>query len=720
MISFLLTIGFISILGQVVILRELSVAFFGIELIYILAIGIWLLGTAIGVSIGRRTSIPSIRQICLLFLLFGIFLPLEVAFIRATRILFSDVPGAYLPFGYQIVAMSIGLLPVSILLGLLFQWAAKRYVTENKTLARAYAIESGGGLFGGLASTLLLKIGIQNFYIAIFCSLISVSLILFHQHRRPASRFRYLVIFVIALLLIMLWKAPVIDRRMTTWNHPHLVAVRDTPYSRVVITGLQGQAAVFENDALSFETESTASEEFVHLTALQHLNPQSALLLGGGIEGIIREINQYDLPRVDYVELNRILVDLARQHLGQDFEQYLNPDRVQIIYADPRKFLRNSDNYDLILIGMPEPSSGQTNRFYTREFFRQCSTRLNPGGVLAFRLRSAENLWTPQLIRKTVSIYRALAAVFPDIIVLPGVTNIIIASHSPLTRDPVILSERFNSKSIEAKLVSPPYIRYLYTNDRFYQIANLLQTETGPINTDAKPVCYQYTIMIWLSKFFPALAKLDFSSTTRGGDKNIFVYVCICLVPIITVLLCRRRRSWRRILLVAAAGFVGMVFEMLLLLHYQVQSGILYQDIGILLMTFMAGLTLGSALVNKLARLSAGVFTVSRRVGAGLLAGFVILNLLFALLLDSAFITGIAATSLLMIVTGFLVAGIFAYVSLDRVKEQRVVISPLYAADLVGGCFGSLVASLVLIPIIGLEGSAYSMAAVAFLALLLL
>jgi spermidine synthase len=40
---------------------------------------------------------------------------------------------------------------------------------------------------------------------------------------------------------------------------------------------------------------------------------------------------------------------------------------------------------------MPEPASGQSNRFYTKEFFEQCAGKLNSGGVTALRLRSAEN-----------------------------------------------------------------------------------------------------------------------------------------------------------------------------------------------------------------------------------------------------------------------------------------------------------------------------------------
>ena len=44
----LFVIGFISMLGQVIILREFLVAFYGIELICALAIGVWLLWTGTG------------------------------------------------------------------------------------------------------------------------------------------------------------------------------------------------------------------------------------------------------------------------------------------------------------------------------------------------------------------------------------------------------------------------------------------------------------------------------------------------------------------------------------------------------------------------------------------------------------------------------------------------------------------------------------------------
>ncbi len=151
---YLLIIGCVSILGQVIILRELSVAFYGVELIYILAMGIWLFGTGIGALIGRKAHIPSERGIRFLFLFFSLVLPLDIAFIRAIRLLFQGVTGTYLPFFQQLAGITIAMLPIGILLGLIFQWAARLYVDEDQTLAMAYAIESVGGLAGGLLSTL--------------------------------------------------------------------------------------------------------------------------------------------------------------------------------------------------------------------------------------------------------------------------------------------------------------------------------------------------------------------------------------------------------------------------------------------------------------------------------------------------------------------------------------------------------------------------------------
>ena len=124
MTALLFIIGLISILGQVVLLRELNVASFGVELVYILALGFWLAATALGALSCRSSRAPRPDLLTIPLLLFAALLPLAVAFARGSRVLAGGVPGAYLPFGEQIITIGITLLPAGFLTGWLFRRAA--------------------------------------------------------------------------------------------------------------------------------------------------------------------------------------------------------------------------------------------------------------------------------------------------------------------------------------------------------------------------------------------------------------------------------------------------------------------------------------------------------------------------------------------------------------------------------------------------------------------
>jgi spermidine synthase len=709
--EYLFAVGFISILGQVVLLRELSVAFFGVELIYTLALGAWLLSSACGTMISRRIRNPSVTRIHLLFLMVSIGIPLDVACIRSVRPLFSHVPGLYLPLHTQIAVMCASLLPLGLLLGLLFQWTAKTYMGSENSLAVAYAIESLGGLAGGICATLFLKFGFQNFVIALLCALFALGASFLDIAGKRARWLRPISLVITAVLSVLLWKAPSLDGLMTSWTHPNLVETRDSPYSRVTVTLLDGQVSVFENDALMFDTEGTRAEEFVHLAALQHAKPERILILGGGIEGTVREVLLHSPRTVDYVELNPALLAMVPPHLPPEIQKSLQAENVRIIVEDPRKYLNRSLSYDLILVGMPEPTSGQANRFYTREFFRQCHSRLNKQGVVAFRLQSSENLWTPQLARRMVSIYRAAKSVFPEVLFIPGSTNVVVGSMDSLTRDASVLASRLQARGIHAKLISPDYLHYLYTNDRFLEVARTLESGKAPINTDARPICYQYTIMIWLSKFLPIMKSWDFSFPEFPSGRSA---ICLLIFSLPVLLLSRARWAIRRALLTGMVAFAGMVLETTLLLHFQTKNGILYQDIGLLLTGFMAGLALGAFALARTNR------TVSKGLGIALLSGFILLSGGIGLEVNSGRGAGLLDTLGLLVLVGFFVAGVFAYASLRAAGDQRALITPLYSADLIGGCLGSVLTSLLLAPIAGLAVTAFLMVPAAMFSALLL
>jgi len=81
---------------------------------------------------------------------------------------------------------------------------------------------------------------------------------------------------------------------------------------------------------------------------------------------------------------------------------------------------------------------------------------------------------------------------------------------------------------------------------------------------------------------------------------------------------------------------------------------------------------------------------------------------------------GLAETMLLLAMTGLFVAGIFARAGGGSPADEKRLIGPLYAADLIGGCLGSMAAGLILIPGSGLDATASVMVPLSLLCLLLL
>jgi len=719
MTVYLLSIGLISILGQVILLRELNVSFYGVELIYLFALGIWLFWTAVGVIAGRRMALPSRHSPAVLFILFGMILFLDVAFIRSSRLIFGGVPGAYLDFFQQLLVATLSILPVGLLSGLLFQQTAGLYVDSGRTLAAAYAVESAGGLIGGLFSTLLIILDTQNLFAALICSIVSFATPLLGAGKSLGAFLRRTAIVLLAMFAGLIFNASPLHDISTRWNHPNLLDSSDSPYGRITVTRMFDQISVFENDALSFETEGTDAEYFCHLVMLQHPHPRKILILGGGMEGIIGEALKYRPDHIDYVEINPVMTKLVMEHLPESIRQSLQSPEVRIIYADPRRYLTNSGRYDLILVGMPEPSSGQANRFYTQEFFKQCAAKLKSGGLLGFKLQTAENLWTGPLIGRNASIYHALRSVFPAVLFLPGTTNIVTASFAPLPDTPDIMTGRLQHLQLETRLISDHYIRYLFTNDRFAAVKNLLNEKKDLLNSDIRPVCYQYALIIWLSKFFPRATLFYFSSIM---EKTLLRYLPVCFLMVLPVLFLVSRflPGLRRKILVAAAGFAGIALETILLLYFQLKYGVIYRDIGLLLMSFMAGLALGALAVDKLMARFADHRLGTRRCGIILVAGSCCLCAITALLIRNSLPAGLWLTGLLLTATGFIVSGIFAYASLYEIDDQRAIISPLYAADLIGGCLGSVLVSLIFIPLAGMDTTMWGMLLLSVYAFLLL
>jgi spermidine synthase len=687
--------------GQVALLRELAVASFGVELVLLAGTALWLAAGAAGALVRRPGRWGDEAALAAGFAALALLLLPEAAFLRGARGILGGVPGAYLPLGQQAATAALGVMPAGALLGWLFRRGAGALAAEGGSVAAAYAWESLGGAAGSVAATAALAAGLSN--VALLAGASVAAALAAARHvpaRRPA-------LALAAALVPLLPLAPRLDRLSTAWNHPGLVDVAETPYGRVAIVASEGQVVAFENGALSYDSEGTGAEGLAHAAALEVGEGARVLVVEGAVGGLVREVLKHRPARVVGLEPNAARVRALWPWLSGAERAALAAPGVELGSDDPRAFLlRTPERFDLVLVGAPEPSSGQTNRFYTAEFFARCAARLAPGGVLALRLPAAENFWTPGQLLRDGAVHAALREVFREVLVLPGAEDVMIASASPLLRDGAALGARLRARGVAAREVTPEYLRWLLGNDRAATLAERLAASGAPANRDARPVCYQQTALLWLGRVGGGVQAARLPGRTAA--------LASLGAAAVLALAAGRVRRGRGAALVALASMAGMIVEAVVLLRYQAEVGALYRDLGLLLTSFMLGLWAGAAALDGVRRAGRG----GRRLSEALpVAGLVLVSAALAALIRAGGATTLASSAALLAFAGAAVGGVFAAASEAREDGRAPDAGALWAADLLGGCAGSLLATGLLVLVLGTGGTALGAAALAAVAL---
>jgi spermidine synthase len=713
--AFLLLAGFISLLGQIVLLRELNVAFHGVELIYPIAIGEWMFFAAIGTLF--RKDRPSLNRTAVLFILFAIFLLSGIVFIRGSALFADKIAGfSNIPFA-QIATFIVPLLPVGLLSGLLFVETSSLYIYRDRRLTGAYGIEAFGGIAGGLLATLGFHYGLNNLFVALLCALLSLTAAIFSFQRKTGSRGHIIAAAIAVLTLLFLYKASLLDMRMTAWRHPGLFFVTDFRYGRIAATYREGNILVFENDNLVFTSQDTEGACFAHLAALQHPEPRRILMIGSGWNGSVRQLLLHKPVRIDVMLPEGD--PYIRFRLPPDVRKSLADPAVHLSRSDPRNFLKYKGfAWDLIMIDMSANLSCRTNRFYTREFFSSLTKRLYPGGIAVLRLPGAKNLQTTQDVIRAASIYRAVALNFPKQLILSGTTTLIASSFAPLPMSPEILINRLRERKIVSRHISSSSIRELFENENLLNIGDRLKNTVAPENSDAMPACYAYSVLSWATYLAPQAVLALISNF--AAMKKLFVHTgwIICVVLILLFVVSRLQSNWQRIALTVIGGFLGMISESVLILCYQAKEGILYQQLPFFLAAFMAGLSLGAPLFRDLTVQKTARKNYKRLWGAALLIGFMLLNTTVIGNVNVGSVN-LPLTLFLTAAAGFLTGGLFGCAGSYGARKHQNRTS-LYTADLIGGSLGALGAGLLFIPIFGLAVTAMGIIITAALALLLI
>lgn len=677
-------LGWLATSFQILMLREFSAYFFGNELALGIVLASWLLWGGLGSLAASRWK-PS-EDAFRLYDFIVILFPLSLVAVRLSRYGLRLLPGELTGLGPTVLtSLVIGLL-ISFPLGALFVYNVESY---DRRISRVYILESAGAAAGGILVQWALLPRFSNWTSA--AAIGAAGLAVLHFSRKPPRfRLRQPVALLILAGLIMLD----IPSQKLYWKPFEFVAGRDTRYGKLQVVRTREQVSVYSNGGHVFSwPDPAAAEEAVHFALLQNPLAGNVLLVGGGVGGSLGELLKYPCLRVDYLELDPEIVRLSRQYLGPAGERALDDQRIRTAHLDGRSYLQTATkSYDMIILNLPEPSTAQINRFYTKEFFELVGRRLTPAGVFSFGLASSENYIGPELQGFLSSLCQTLAAVFPVVKVVPGDRNIFLASSHELSLDPGVLCQRIQEYKLGNTYVSPAFLFSRLHPLRLRYLEERLAGGRKKINSDLAPASFFYESLFWSSQF-------------RGLEKRILNFfsdlplVVLLGFPIFLLIpwlvFCRIRKFKPGYLLtpLALMGLTTIVAEIVLLVWFQSLYGYLYGRIALLLSSFMFGLFAGSLASWRGLPGSVGRLAISQ-------LGFVLLLIVFLVLLPLRPPEWVPF--LVLFLFGALAGDLF--IVANRLYLQIGTGYGIgYGLDLLGSFLGALATSSLLLPLAGLR-----------------
>lgn len=355
----------------------------------------------------------------------------------------------------------------------------------------------------------------------------------------------------------------------------------------------------------------------------------------------------------------------------------------------------------MIIIGGLEPSSLQTNRFFTREFFLLAKERMEEDGILALTLSGSLQYLKEAQKKLNSSLIKTLRESFSFVKVIPGEPNFVLSSNHPslLSSFPERLWLRLKERKIKTTLFSLPYLTYRMNFFKEKWFWKTISTSRGEINYDFPPRAVVYTLSLRGAMFSPRVEK--FLHWFQKIDPDWFVFAFLSLGLGLFFYLKKRRKPQRGwvIYSIGTSGFCGMSFSLVLLLGFQSLFGYLYQFLGILLGFFMAGATTGSLFGSQkglsLQPEKKFLYLEALIIGFSLLLAFI--NAPQNLLIPSLFY-------LLSFFSGGIIGIEFPLACKiygKRGKSTAKGVSILYGADLLGGFAAGVGGAIIFVPLWG-------------------
>lgn len=176
-----------------------------------------------------------------------------------------------------------------------------------------------------------------------------------------------------------------------------------------------GRVLLLDNHIQLTELDEHAYHEaLVQVPLLSIDQPRSALVIGGGDGGVLRELVKHPgIDHVDMVEIDSGVIEASRQYLPGVSDGAFDDIRIHVHVADAFPFVKQAvRQYDLIVADSTdtyeEEDGALSEMLFTDEFYRDCRNALSDRGIL---VTQADNLlFCPYSLE---SIQAMFARVFP-------------------------------------------------------------------------------------------------------------------------------------------------------------------------------------------------------------------------------------------------------------------------------------------------------------------
>lgn len=682
--------GIISIFLQIFFIREFIPLFHGSEFVLGIVLGHWLFSAGIANFLFQyfKNVRDFFSKSINLFVTLIVFIFLSFIFIRSINVITpTDITvGTSLKtlFFYSLSAI----FPISFILNLILNFLKQSFsnILYQKKVKR-YVCEAIGFIIGGTIFSFYMSSILTTTLLLIIIMLICINLMYLCESR--VVKIFYLMLFIFSLYLIQTHSQD-IEKLVISNNYADKNIIDISYYKNIqnILTEKNGEYYLYKNGACEFALPSPDifdEEDFSHIPILHHSNPQSVLLIGG--MKYLSSIVKYDLDKIDFIEDGSNVLKIARKYIKK-FDNVFEDKRIQVYSIDARQFLINNDiKYDVILLGLDIPINTSINKFYTYEFFNIASKKLTEDGFLALSLPGFM-VYSPSLMFElNASVYGSLKQVFPYIQVVPGRTNIFVASKSKMPFR-MHIKERLKKVEDETFVLSKYYVddrmdtqrtKWLNFQIRKYDREKML-------NTDANQKAMLLSIMYWQSDFSPFLMKF-----LRTVIEYSYFIIIICVILFFTV-------KYKYSVTAFVSGASAMWLQFICFWGFQIYVGQIYQWFGLLTAVFMLGLVCGSfyskhyqehVALNK-------TFFSSEILYLLWIISFIIVikyNLLnaYSLIILSFGVGGVSGLEFSQLIKIF------------KIMKERKSNARIFFADALGAAFASYVGGAFVIPVWGIE-----------------